>query len=76
MYYLVVKKTEDDSIYYPYGGTTNLRKAKEFANRKAKSLKNPKLHVVIEAWKSEEDYESSSGSVETIYDVKVGGSLK
>ena len=79
-FYLVVFKTPDDNVYDPFDSALDYDSAKKAADARVAELrgfKNPNIdtacevEVVIEKWESEEDYDESSGSVETIYDKKI-----
>jgi hypothetical protein len=79
-FYLAVFKTPNDSVYDPFAETHDRKEAIKYADAEVAELrkfKSPnidaacKVQVVIEEWESEEDYDESSGSVETIYDKKI-----
>lgn len=78
-FYLTVVKTEDDALYCPIGETTSMEEAGYFVRSEMTSIRKAglpirktdavEIHIVVEKWESEEDYDSGSGSVDAISDI-------
>ena len=78
-FYIIVVKTKDDRLYAEVDSTVGKKNAREMARGYLKKLrseenaptegeKSVNLRVVVEEWESEEDYDQSSGGVETVFD--------
>jgi hypothetical protein len=78
-FYIIVVKTKDDRLYAEVDSTVGKKNAREIARGYLKKLrseenaptegeKSVNLRVVVEEWESEEDYDQSSGGVETVFD--------
>jgi hypothetical protein len=78
-FYLTVVKTEDDTLYCPIGETPSMEEAGYFVRSEMDSIRKAglpirkidavEIHIVVEQWESEEDYDNGSGSVDTISDI-------
>ena len=79
-FYLVVFKTPDDNVYEPFDSALDYESAKKAADARVAEIRgfeSPnvdtacKIEVVIEKWESEDAYDNTYGSVETVYDKKI-----
>lgn len=80
-FYLVAVKTEDDRLYYQIDERLDPREANDSADREIRKIceqgqpiaeeQTIELHLVIEEWESEADYDNGTGSVTTIRDTAV-----
>ncbi len=80
-FYLVAVKTEDDRLYCQINECLDPREANHYADEEIKKIckqglpiakeQAVELHLVIEEWESEEDYDNGAGSVQTIRDTPI-----
>lgn len=80
-FYLVVAKTDDDRLYCPINECLSMEEAGSSVRSEMAKIRKAglpvrkedavRIHLVVEQWESEEDYDSGSGSVDTLSDTEL-----